>query len=99
MYYGQEYEWKTGIELNDNEWHQISLTYSRKAKQIVLYVFNENDGNTPKVYEVKKFRKANPFRNGGSLSLGKFQISKETNGWKKTDSFVGCFDSLVFASK
>ncbi|XP_060596109.1 uncharacterized protein LOC132750181 [Ruditapes philippinarum] len=99
MYYGQDYEWRTGIELFDNKWHQIVLTYSRKAKKIVLYVFNENSGNTPTVYKVEKFREANPFRNGGSLSLGKFQISQETNGWKKTDSFVGCYDSLVFASK
>lgn len=99
IFFGKDKSWETQIELQDNKWYQIVFTYSRKAKTIVLYVFSEESGNTPQVYTITKFKEGNPFTNGGSLSLGKFQISKEIKGWKKTDSFVGCYDSLGFASR
>lgn len=90
--------WDSGIQLKDNEWYQIVLTWSKSLKRLVLYVFNENTGNKPEIYTVDKFNNL-PFINGGSLSLGKFQISQKIPKWKKVDSFVGCYDSLGFASQ
>lgn len=90
--------WDSGIQLKDNEWYQIVLTWSKSLKRLVLYVFNENTGNKPEIYTVDQFKNL-PFKNGGSLSLGKFQISQTIPKWKKVDSFVGCYDSLGFASQ
>jgi hypothetical protein len=98
IWYGKNSKWDSDIELKDNEWHQIVLTWSKSLRRMVLYVFNENTGNKPQIYTIENF-KNKPFLNGGSLSLGKFQISQVVPKWKKIDAFVGCFDSLGFATQ
>lgn len=94
--YGKANTWKTNIKLKDNVWYNIVITWAKRLKKINLYVFEENGASNPMTYSVE-FTK-NPFKPGGALSLGKFQISQEESKWKKTDSFVGCFDALGFAS-
>lgn len=96
--YGRDMVWNSGISLDDNVWYQLVITFSRPLKELTLYAFNELTGNVPKIYSVFNFNET-PFRNGGSLSLGKFQISQAVPRWKKVDSFVGCFDMLGFASR
>jgi len=95
--YGKDDTMPTDIEIKDNVWYQIVVTWAKNLKKVNLYVFEENGSNNPQIHS-EKFLK-NPFKPGGALSLGKFQISQEEKKWKKTDSFVGCFDALGFASK
>lgn len=99
VYDGRDNKWDTGIQLMDNVWYQIVLTYSNKLREITLYVFSVQNATYPGVFKIGNFSKNNPFTNGGDLSLGKFQVSQEIKKWKKKDSFVGCFDSLGFASR
>jgi hypothetical protein len=87
------------IRLSDNIWYQIVLSYSKQLRRIDLYVFNIYNKTSPEVFTINDFKAANPFVNGGDLSLGKFQVSQEIKKWKKLDSFVGCYDSLGFASR
>lgn len=94
--FGKDQTWKSGIEIKDNVWYQIVVTWAKRLKKVHLYVFEENGTNNPQIYSFTF--KNNPFKPGGALSLGKFQISQEEKKWKKTDSFVGCFDALGFAS-
>lgn len=94
--YGRKNNYDTGIELEDNVWYQLVMTYTRKGRDLILYVFNEERGKNPQIYRVERLAGSNPFENNGDLSLGKFQISEEDPAWKKTDTFVGCFDSLGF---
>lgn len=98
IFFGKNNKWESEIELLDNVWYQIVLTYSKKLKLITLYVFSEDNGDIPQVFKIKKFNQ-NPFVNGGTLSMGKFQVSQAIKKWKKSDSFVGCYDSLGFASR
>lgn len=98
IYYGRNSVWDSEIELIDNVWYQIVITYSKKLKKMQLFVFEENSDQNPELYTIHPFRK-NPFVNGGDLSLGRFQISQDIKKWKKTDGFVGCYDSLGFASQ
>lgn len=95
--YGKDKTWKTDIAIKDNVWYQMVLTWSNRLKKIQLYVFEENGTNNPQLYSAKL--KKNPFKKGGYLSLGKFQISPEEKKWKKTDNFVGCFDAVGFATR
>ncbi|XP_053400320.1 uncharacterized protein LOC123558658 [Mercenaria mercenaria] len=99
IYYGKNDKWDSGIKLLDNVWYQIVLTYSKQLKKINLYVFSIHNSTNPETFTVENFNNKNPFVNGGDLSLGKFQVSQEIRKWKKIDSFVGCYDSLGFASR
>lgn len=99
VYYGKK-EWKSEIKLLDNIWYQIVLSYSEQLRRLDLYVFNNYNKINPESEDFTiEFNEPNPFENGGDLSLGKFQVSQEIKKWKKTDSFVGCYDSLGFASR
>ncbi|KAH3879983.1 hypothetical protein DPMN_003895 [Dreissena polymorpha] len=94
--HGQQDTYKSNIKLDDNVWHFVALTWSKRLKEMNLFVFRESTGTVPKVYSMKQFKKE-PFMTGGQLSLGKFQVSQAEKKWKKADSFVGCFDTLGFA--
>lgn len=99
IFYGRNSKWDSNIQLLDNVWHQIVLTYSKSAKRITLYVIREDNRDIPEVFTIEQFTQPNPFVNGGDLSMGRFQVSQDIKKWKKADSFVGCYDSLGFASR
>lgn len=94
--YGPKMSYPTGIKLKDNVWHMLALTYSLRLKEVQLVVFFQDRAPTPDVFKINPFQKQ-PFKAGGILSLGKFQISSVVPKWQKPDKFVGCYDSLGFA--
>ena len=98
--YGSRHEWDTNLDLEDNVWYQIILSWSARFQRLNIYLLREESKNGLELYRVKDFPDdTNPFKNGGSLSLGKFQVIEDEPGWKTKDKFVGCFDSLAFASE
>ncbi|WAR26299.1 hypothetical protein MAR_012003 [Mya arenaria] len=94
--YGKKKTYRSDIQLEKNVWHFIALTWSKRLKEINLYVIAENKPSNPKTFKIEKFV-GKPFLKGGALSLGKFQISGQEKKWKKPNEFVGCYDSLGFA--
>ena len=94
--YGKANLHKTRFQLANNVWHFVALTWSARLKEATLHVISSA---VPGKVRTSKWEVAGkPFIAGGTLSIGKFQISETQRKWKKPDLFVGCYDTLGFSN-